>query len=185
MRDRWKSICPSCFDGGRAHARALSVHWYARGIVERFHRTGKTTWKEATLGSSPAAPDGWPASAGHAGLRVGRCVPRFRSQFGVPNADPQEDPNPLPRNFPWPVARRNPRRCQREFRAGCSNQYRLANRSSPRREATGWLSEEDKAGLCCSTLAQANGIARRHGGDDPRHVAGVEHGRQSSARHRS
>jgi|RhiMethySRZTD1v2_1073278.scaffolds.fasta_scaffold79351_2 hypothetical protein len=24
-------------------------------------------------------------------------------------------PNPLPRNCPWPVARRNPRRCQREF----------------------------------------------------------------------
>jgi len=35
-----------------------------------------------------------------------------------------------------------------------------------------------KAGLCCSTLTQANGIARRHGGDDPRHVAGVEHGRR-------
>ena len=46
-------------------------------------------------------------------------LPRFQSQFGVPNADPQEDPNPLPRNCPWPVARRNPRRYQREFRAGC------------------------------------------------------------------
>jgi hypothetical protein len=34
-----------------------------------------------------------------------------------------------------------------------SNQDRLANRSSPRREATGWLSEEDKLALCCSTLA--------------------------------
>jgi nuclease-like protein len=33
-----------------------------------------------------------------------------------------------------------------------------------------------EAGLCCSTLTRANGIARRYGGDDPRHVAGVEHG---------
>jgi hypothetical protein len=33
---------------------------------------------------------------------------------------------------------------------------------------------------CCSTLIQANGIARRHGGDNPRHVASVEHGRREA-----
>src|SRR4029453_18832745 len=62
------------------------------------------------------------------------------------NADPQEDPNPLPR---WPWRGENLADVSAEFRAGCPTRI-----ASP-------ISEKDKAGLCRSTLTQANGIATR------------------------
>ena len=54
----------------------------------------------------------------------------------MPNA-PLDSVLPLPRNCPWPVAPRKSSPVSARISGRLSNQDRLANRSSPRREATG------------------------------------------------
>ena len=88
------------------------------------------------------------------------------THVAIPDAR-QEDPNPLPRNCPWPVARRNPRRYQREFRAGCPTRIAspIGHHHAGRRPgcAAAWRSADDASVRRPATsLCSIPGVSSRH-----------------------